>query len=159
MPRYTRTAELIVSAEMGQEVAATIAQQAACLLVNHGIVTAGADVRGGGHPRRAAASGGPPADADARLRRGRALLADDEALRKRATVWSDAQVGAVWAYLERRLAAGVRAWPSSTTPITRRSSPRSVRRSRALSGASSARPDRVDRRDVALEDRPGRTRR
>src|ERR1700744_5871399 len=46
VPRYTRTAELIVTAEMGQEVAATVAQEPACLLVNHGIVTAGADVRG-----------------------------------------------------------------------------------------------------------------
>jgi hypothetical protein len=33
---------------------------------------------------------------------------DDEALRKRATVWSEAQVSAMWAYLERRLAAGSR---------------------------------------------------
>jgi len=33
---------------------------------------------------------------------------DDEALRKRATVWSEAQVSAMWAYLERRLAAGLR---------------------------------------------------
>jgi hypothetical protein len=33
---------------------------------------------------------------------------DDEALRKRATVWSEAQVAAMWAYLERRLAAGSR---------------------------------------------------
>src|SRR6185437_7405605 len=45
VPRYTRTAELIVSPDMGQEVAATIGPQPACLLVNHGIVTAGADVR------------------------------------------------------------------------------------------------------------------
>lgn len=35
---------------------------------------------------------------------------DDEALRKRATVWSEAQLSAMWAYLERRLAAGARAY-------------------------------------------------
>ena len=87
---------------------ATIAQEAACLLVNHGIVTAGADVREAviravvleraAHQQMLVRAFGEV---------GRSSP-DDEALRKRATVWSDAQVGAMWAYLERRLAAGSR---------------------------------------------------
>jgi hypothetical protein len=32
---------------------------------------------------------------------------DDEALRKRATVWSEGQVAAMWAYLVRRLERGL----------------------------------------------------
>ena len=104
VPRFTRTAELIVSAEMGQEVAATIAGQPACLLVNHGIVTAGVNVRDA-VIRAGRRECGPPADADARVECPWRLLADDEALRKRATVWSEAQVDAMWAYLKRRLAA------------------------------------------------------
>jgi L-fuculose-phosphate aldolase len=105
VPRFTRTAELIVSAEMGQEVAATIAGRPACLLVNHGIVTAGANVRdaviravlleNAAHQQMLTRAFGS-------LERS---SPDDEALRKRATVWSEAQVDAMWAYLERQLAA------------------------------------------------------
>jgi L-fuculose-phosphate aldolase len=108
VPRYTKTGELIVSTEMGQDVAATIAQQPACLLVNHGIVCAGADVREAviravlleraAHQQMLTRAFGAVERSSG----------DDEALRKRATVWSDAQVGAMWAYLERRLAAGLR---------------------------------------------------
>jgi L-fuculose-phosphate aldolase len=109
VPRFTRTAELIVSAEMGREVATTIAEQPACLLVNHGIVTAGADVReavvravlleNAARQQMLTLAFGPVERSSP----------DDEALRKRATVWSEAQVAAMWAYLERRLAAGSRA--------------------------------------------------
>jgi L-ribulose-5-phosphate 4-epimerase len=108
VPRYTRTAELIVSTEMGQEVAASIAQQPACLLVNHGIVTAGEDVRAAvirAVLLERAAQQQMLTRAFGTVERS---SSDDEARRKRATVWSDAQVGAMWAYLERRLAAGSR---------------------------------------------------
>ncbi len=110
VPRYTRTAELIVSSPMGHEVAETIGDRPACLLVNHGIVTAGAGVREAvvravlleraAHQQMlTAAFGGVERSSPY-----------DEALRKRATVWSEAQVGAMWAYLERRLAAGPRGY-------------------------------------------------
>jgi L-ribulose-5-phosphate 4-epimerase len=108
VPRYTRTAELIVSAQMGEEVASTLAGQPACLLVNHGIVTAGAGVRdaviravlleNAAHQQMLTRAFGSMERASP----------DDEALRKRATVWSEGQVAAMWAYLERRLAAGAR---------------------------------------------------
>jgi L-fuculose-phosphate aldolase len=108
VPRYTRTGELITSVEMGQEVAAAIAQEPACLLVNHGIVTAGADVREAvirAVVLERAAHQQMLVRAFGEVERS---SPDDEALHKRATVWSDAQVGAMWAYLERRLAAGLR---------------------------------------------------
>ncbi|MGZ4313893.1 MAG: class II aldolase/adducin family protein [Solirubrobacteraceae bacterium] len=103
VPRYTRTGELIVSSQMGSDVAASMAGAPACLLVNHGIVTAGAGV--------------PEAVIRAVLLENAArqqmltqafggaqrFSPDDEALRKRATVWSDGQVAAMWAYLGRRL--------------------------------------------------------
>src|SRR6516225_1084547 len=44
VPRFTRTAELIVTHELGQDVANTLAHLHALFLVNHGIVTAGATV-------------------------------------------------------------------------------------------------------------------
>jgi L-fuculose-phosphate aldolase len=105
VPRYTRTGELIVSSQMGSDVAETMAGAPACLLVNHGIVTAGAGV--------------PEAVIRAVLLENAArqqMLVhafggaqrwspDDEAVRKRATVWSESQVGAMWAYLRRRLAS------------------------------------------------------
>jgi L-ribulose-5-phosphate 4-epimerase len=108
VPRFTRTAELIVSVDMGQEVAATIAGRPGCLLVNHGIVTAGPGVREA--VIRAvllenAARQQLLTEGFGRVQRS---SPDDEALRKRATVWSDSQVAAMWAYLERRLAAGSR---------------------------------------------------
>lgn len=95
VPRYTRTAELIVSSEMAREVAGTIGERPACLLVNHGIVTAGADVREAvlravllekaAHQQMlTAAFGGAERSSP-----------DDEALRKRATVWSEAQLSAM----------------------------------------------------------------
>jgi L-ribulose-5-phosphate 4-epimerase len=108
VPRFTRTAELIVSVDMGQEVAATIAGRPGCLLVNHGIVTAGPGVREA--VIRAvllenAARQQLLTEGFGRVQRS---SPDAEALRKRATVWSDSQVAAMWAYLERRLAAGSR---------------------------------------------------
>lgn len=108
LPRFTRTGELIVSVQMGQEVAETIADQSACLLINHGIVTAGPGVREA--VIRAvllenAARQQLLTEAFGAVKRS---SPDDEALRKRETVWSDSQVAAMWGYLERRLAAGSR---------------------------------------------------
>jgi L-ribulose-5-phosphate 4-epimerase len=107
VPRFTRTAELIVTPEMGRAVAATLGQQHAMLLVNHGIVTAGKDVRAAvvravllekaAHQQLLVQAGGGP----------ERWSPDDEALRKRETVWSEAQVSGLWDYLTRR--AGVSA--------------------------------------------------
>jgi L-ribulose-5-phosphate 4-epimerase len=106
VPRYTRTAELIVTTEMGADVAATLGEQHALLLVNHGIVTAGRNVRDAviravvlekaAHQQMLTdAMGGPER-----------WSSDDEALRKRETVWAERQQAMLWDYLARRLLGG-----------------------------------------------------
>lgn len=45
IPRFTKTGNLIRSAEMGRAVAATMGDERACFLVNHGIVVTGDDVQ------------------------------------------------------------------------------------------------------------------
>ncbi len=45
LARYTQTGDLILTPELGHSVAATIGDRNACLLVNHGIVVAAADVQ------------------------------------------------------------------------------------------------------------------
>jgi L-ribulose-5-phosphate 4-epimerase len=105
VPRFDRTAELIVTRELGSEVAAALGEGRALLLVNHGIVAVGADL--------------PDAICSAVLLEKAAhqqLLVegfggatrwsdDEEALAKRATVWSPRQMQALWDYLVRRLDA------------------------------------------------------
>ena len=102
VPRYTRTAELIVTTEMGADVAGTLGEQHALLLINHGIVTSGADVRDAviravllekaAHQQMLThAFGG-----------AHHWSPDAEALQKRATVWSERQRATLWDYLARR---------------------------------------------------------
>jgi L-ribulose-5-phosphate 4-epimerase len=102
MPCFTETAELIVTRDLGQNVAATLAHLYALFLVNHGIVTAGKDVpdaviravlleKAAHQQMLTHAFGGPRRWSD-----------DEEALRKRATVWSEGQRAALWDYLARR---------------------------------------------------------
>jgi L-fuculose-phosphate aldolase len=106
VPRYTKTAELIVTTEMGADVAATLGDRHALLLVNHGIVTAGKDVRDAviravllekaAHQQMLAhVFGGPQRSST-----------DEEALRKRETVWSERQLATLWDYLIRALNDG-----------------------------------------------------
>jgi L-fuculose-phosphate aldolase len=105
VPRFTRTAELIVTTELGTEVAGTLAHLHAMFLVNHGIVTAGDSIRDAvvravllekaAHQQMLThAFGGP-----------RRWSGDEEARRKRATVWSAGQRAALWDYLCRRTPA------------------------------------------------------
>jgi ribulose-5-phosphate 4-epimerase/fuculose-1-phosphate aldolase len=103
VPRFEKTADLITTRELGQDVAASLADQSALFLVNHGIVTAG--------------SGLP----DAVIR---AILLEkachqqlithgfggwatwpppEEARAKRASVWAEHHMEMLWEYLVRRL--------------------------------------------------------
>jgi L-ribulose-5-phosphate 4-epimerase len=101
LPRFTKTAELIVTAALGIEVADTLGATHALLLVNHGIVTAGRDVREAviravllekaAHQQLLVHGFGG----------ARRWSSDEEALRKRATVWSERQIAALWNYLGR----------------------------------------------------------
>jgi ribulose-5-phosphate 4-epimerase/fuculose-1-phosphate aldolase len=101
--RFTRTGDLILTATLGGEVAATLGERNAVLLVNHGIVTVGPDV--------------PTAVLTAVLleRAFRMQLAamgagdirrwssDEEALEKREHCYSPELLTQAWAYLVRRL--------------------------------------------------------
>jgi ribulose-5-phosphate 4-epimerase/fuculose-1-phosphate aldolase len=89
VPHYAKTAELIVTCSMGADVADALGPLYALFLVNHGIVTADKDVRdaviravllekAARHQLLTYAFGGP-----------RRWSSDEEALRKRATAWSE----------------------------------------------------------------------
>jgi L-ribulose-5-phosphate 4-epimerase len=98
--RFTKTGDLILTPELGQSLAETVADRNAALLVHHGIVTCGGDVqtavtnaifleRACRQNVRAYAAGGP-----------RTWSSDAEALAKREHVYS---AQAAWDYLARRL--------------------------------------------------------
>jgi L-fuculose-phosphate aldolase len=102
LARFTKTGDLILTAELGRDVAACVGGRNAALLVHHGIVTCGADVptavmtavfleRACRGNMRAAAGGGI-----------KTWSSDDEALAKRGHVYS---AEAAWNYLARRLDA------------------------------------------------------
>src|SRR6185437_3669716 len=101
VPRFTRTAELIVTQALGNDVASTLGHLHALFLVNHGIVTTGSSIsdaviravlleKAAHQQMLTHAFGGP-----------RRWSGDEGALRKRATVWSERQRAALWAYLTR----------------------------------------------------------
>jgi L-fuculose-phosphate aldolase len=103
VPRFTRTGDLIMSAELGADLAATVGDRCAAFMVNHGIVTCGDDVTGAVMRAvlleracrtniRAIAGGGP-----------QAWSSDDEALAKREHCWSTELLRQAWDYLARRL--------------------------------------------------------
>ena len=98
--RFTKTGDLILTPELGQSLAETVAGRNAALMVHHGIVTCGCDVqtavtnavfleRACRQNVRAYAAGGP-----------RTWSSDEEALAKRGHVYS---AQAAWDYLARRL--------------------------------------------------------
>ena len=98
--RFTKTGDLILTPELGREVAAAVGDRNAALLVHHGIVTCGQDVvsavmyavfleRACRTNVRVLAAGGP-----------RTWSSDAEALAKRERVYSLQQA---WDYLARRL--------------------------------------------------------
>lgn len=100
--RFTQTGDLILTAELGRDLAATVGDRNAALMIHHGIVTCGTDVpdavmtavfleRACRTNLRALAGGGP-----------KTWSSDEEALAKRAHVYSS---HAAWDYLERRLGA------------------------------------------------------
>jgi L-ribulose-5-phosphate 4-epimerase len=103
LPRFTGTADLILTAELGEKVAATLADRNACMLVNHGVVIAAPDV--------------PTATVTAYLldRACRMQLtamaaggwatwsSPEESLAKREHCYSDAMLRGAWDYLVRRL--------------------------------------------------------
>jgi L-ribulose-5-phosphate 4-epimerase len=103
VPRFTKTADLIVTKEMGTDVAEQLEDHGAMMLVNHGIVTSGRDVRDAviravllekaSHQQILTyALGEPTRWSD-----------DDEALAKRRSVWAEHHMVMLWDYLSRTL--------------------------------------------------------
>jgi L-ribulose-5-phosphate 4-epimerase len=103
--RFTKTGDLITTAELGGDVAAAVGERNAAFMLHHGIVTCGADVVTGVMGAvlleracrtniRAIAAGGP-----------KSWSSDEEALSKREHCWPPALLQQAWNYLERRLEA------------------------------------------------------
>jgi L-fuculose-phosphate aldolase len=104
--RFTQTGDLIKTAELGVDLARAVGDRNAAFMVNHGIVTCGADIVTGVMTAvlleracrtniRAYAAGGP-----------RTWSSDEEALSKRSNCWSPQLLGQAWDYLARRVDAG-----------------------------------------------------
>jgi ribulose-5-phosphate 4-epimerase/fuculose-1-phosphate aldolase len=103
--RFTKTGDLITTAELGGDVAAAVGDRNAAFMLHHGIVTCGPDVVGGVMAAvlleracrtnlRALAGGGP-----------KSWSSDEEALSKREHCWPPALLQQAWDYLARRLDA------------------------------------------------------
>lgn len=105
VPRFTATADLILSPELGKQVAAELGDANALFLVNHGIVTVGPDLetatvraivleRACHQQMLTHAFGGWPSWSD-----------PEESAAKRTNIYNDRAVHAVWDHLVRQLPA------------------------------------------------------
>jgi L-fuculose-phosphate aldolase len=106
VPRYTATANLVRTKELGQALAADLGAAHACLLPQHGLVTVGVDVA---HAvmhavllQRACATQ-LTARAAGEVRE---WTSDAESREKAALVWAPSQIEAGWAYWVRRSQSG-----------------------------------------------------
>jgi L-fuculose-phosphate aldolase len=103
--RFTKTGDLIVTHELGEDLAAAVGERNAALMVNHGIVTCGGDVVTGVmtavlleracHMNMRVLSAGSP----------KAWSSDSEALVKRDRCYGPRQLRSAWDYLVRRVDA------------------------------------------------------
>lgn len=103
IPRFTRTGDLILTAELGQALAETLGGRNAALMVNHGFVVAAADVR-------TAVVSTILLDAACRMQMQllsaggvRHWSSDEEALAKREHCYPDRLITHAWDYLVRQL--------------------------------------------------------
>jgi ribulose-5-phosphate 4-epimerase/fuculose-1-phosphate aldolase len=103
VPRFARTSDLIVTRELGEEVASTMGENLACYLVNHGIVVAADTIeraivsainleRASQIQLLAAASGQPFY-----------WTPDEEIASKREKIFAEGMVRKVWEYYCRRI--------------------------------------------------------
>jgi len=104
--RFTKTGDLVLTRELGEELAVAVGDRNAAFMVHHGIVTCGPDVvtavmaavlleRACRTNVRAVAGGGP-----------KTWSSDDEALAKRDHCYPPQLLRQAWDYLARRLDAG-----------------------------------------------------
>jgi L-ribulose-5-phosphate 4-epimerase len=102
VPRFTLTADLIKTPELGRELAAVLGKEHAVFLVNHGIVTTGADVTDA-VVRAVLLERACAVQLKVRGHGGRASWSpDDEALAKRESVYPPGARRQVWEHLARR---------------------------------------------------------
>lgn len=103
VPCFDQTSDLIVTPQLGRDVAASLGDHRALLLVNHGIVVVGTSVPDavvGAVLLEKAAHQQMLTQAFGGVKR---WTGDEEALVKRGNVWSPAQRDQLWDYLVRRL--------------------------------------------------------
>jgi len=105
VPRFTDTADLILTPELGKKVAASLGEASAVFLVNHGMVTVGPDLQ----TATVAAVLLEQAARQQLLTRtfgGWTTWSDEtESAAKRGHIYSGAAVASVWDYLVRQLSA------------------------------------------------------
>ncbi|RKN03461.1 class II aldolase/adducin family protein [Streptomyces radicis] len=113
VPRFTDTADLIVTAELGQSLTTVLADTQAVFLVNHGIVTVGPDLptatiaallleEAAKQQLLTAGYGGFPS-----------WSPREESLAKRERIYHPAALDQLWQYLVRRLDHGTPGTPSA----------------------------------------------
>ena len=106
VPRFTKTANLIVSSELGQDLAEVLGDQQAVFLVNHGIVAVGPNVESA-VVRAVILERACRIQLLVRQFAGWATWSSvEESLAKRETVWPEEHLMQVWRYLRRRLGEG-----------------------------------------------------
>lgn len=117
VPRFTETADLIMTPELGKKVAATLGDASAIFLVNHGMVTVGPDVKtatvaailleqAAKQQLLTKSFGGWPT-----------WTGEVESASKRGHIYSEGAIASVWDYLVRRLEAGTPPFNSSLDHI------------------------------------------
>jgi ribulose-5-phosphate 4-epimerase/fuculose-1-phosphate aldolase len=105
VPRFTETGNLITTRALGKAVAAALDAANALLLVNHGIVTAGRTVQDAVIAAILLENAAHQQMLTEVFGGTRRWSPDEEALEKRALVWSETQRRHMWDYLVRRLEA------------------------------------------------------
>ncbi len=104
VPRFTRTANLIVDRELGAQLSADLGEAGAMLLVNHGIVTCGTDLREAVIRAILLENACQQQLLTASFGGDEMKFSDDvEALAKRGTIWNRASLIQLWDYLVREL--------------------------------------------------------
>ncbi len=103
LPRFTKTANLIVTQAMGAAVTAELGEQTAMMLVNHGIVTAGPTVQSAVIAAVLLEKAAHQQILTYMLGEPTRWSSDEEALAKRETVWAERQLLMLWDYLARSL--------------------------------------------------------
>jgi ribulose-5-phosphate 4-epimerase/fuculose-1-phosphate aldolase len=106
VPRFTLTADLILTAELGQALADALGDQRAVLMVNHGVATAGQTIAEAVTRAILLEKACHQQVLTAQLGTPQPIHPDDEAtLAKRRNAWPPHHLEQLWSYLVRRLAA------------------------------------------------------